>query len=111
MGKGRKEMNTTSTINRQSKISLGSMQQAILELNAWAKIKRMKKVGIKPILYFKKYQKRPTWLIKLCKKENVEIKRSKYVEKGKAYLIDTEAFRNDWFKSRLKSFNDFKEAE
>ena len=87
-------MKGTSTINEQQKITLGSIQQAVVELRAWSKIHIMKKANIKPVLYFKKYQKRPPWLIKLCKDEGIEIKRSKYIEKGKAYLMDTEMFKN-----------------
>lgn len=99
---------TSSKVGKQSKITLGSVQQAVVELTAWAKIQEMKRAGVNPVLYFKKYQKRPSWLIELCKEEGIEIKRSNYVKKGEAYLMDIKSFRDYWFRSRLKPFTNLK---
>ena len=87
-------MQKTTTISTNfSPISIGSMQKAILELNAWSKINRMKKSGIKPILYLKKGYRRPSWLIDICNNEKIKTKRSNYVTGEKGWLVDGEMYR------------------
>lgn len=88
-----------------SPITIGSMQKAILELKAWSKINRMKKAGIKPILYLKKGYKRPCWLIDLCKNENIPTKRSRFVTGEKGWLVDGKMYRFYFTKKSLMTIS------
>lgn len=94
-------MNNTTTTSNMDELTLDSMCLAIKELSVELRIKNMVESNRNVVAYFPKHFKRPNWIIKLLKDNNIKTKRSSFVEDKKFYLLNTDKFHY-WDKQILK---------
>ena len=83
---------TNTTTSNVDELTLNTMALSIKQLEVLLKIKKMVTSSKNVIAYFPRYFRRPSWIVKLLKDNNIKSKRSSFVEDRNFYLLDVDRF-------------------